>query len=700
MTNLRAIFATPKPLTPRTQPPATPVLETPRKTWAEYREETAQSFKNDEMKRILALPRADYSKVPDYTAQLLLSPEVNTWPDGEVIELRKVQNQMLHACVTAGGGLFFAGVGAGKSYAALLAGSVMPDIDRVIVFTPASTVTNLRAEYFKLRLRFKLLPMPALTIRSTEELSRPRTEEEGDLLDVLLVEMGGVAERTLVVFDEAHKLKNLSSSRGARVMRAMRKHTGLRVVAMSGTLISTSVMDVSHIAWYALRAGSPFPCQYIAEHKGKRHLYLESLAACVDDNGKPTPENWEMITPLFFRYYPDRMLTGIRQIPGPERTSMLRQAFQKHLSLTPGVVMTKEASLQGVPLHITGLHPKVPPEVTEKLNQLAAGLDPNGVPIPDDAQLCSLQKQIAQGFYYVWDWPRDSTGKPLVDLKWRGARSLWAKLVREELQIHGRTGYDSEKLVYDSIKAMVLKTCITEAEREWVKWVARTKMDSQTWSGLSDPSTGDAAWIALRARNRRTDVAVAWLDWSAIEKHKPPPPVKGIWLSDYLVDHAIAWAKGQASPPILWYEHREMGMRLATKGIPTFGQGTEPPATSCICALSIGVHGISKNLQDRWGNQLVLCPPASGTTWEQMLGRTHRPGQKRSAVHCYVYQHAEAFVDALNKARSKTAFNQEMTDNALRLLLAEYTDVALRKLTYNKGDDETDVDVDTEYTLK
>lgn len=703
MTSIRNLFKTTglpvrAPIVPRDVPsvgaPAAPPLDLP--PMMPRLSIARRSAPRSELVRILHLPRADYSKLPDLTPHLLLSPSANTWPDGEPIELRPVQNKMLHACREAGGGLFFVSTGHGKSFAAILAASVMPDVDRAIIFTPASTVANLRAEYFRLRLRFKVLPMPALTIRSTEELSRARTEDDGDLLDELIMEHGGNPARTVIIFDEAHRLKNLKSARGARVMRAILKHPEVRVVAMSGSMTTKSLHDAAHIAWYALRDGSPFPVQYggaQGDHAGHRLLEMEALSACIDEDGKPTPEDWQRVSPLLTKYYPELLLTGYMTVPGPERTSMLRRAFSKLMSTTPGVVLTKESSIQNVELHLEGVRPDVPPEVQQKMHMLAMGRDPNDMPIPDDVTLWRLQKQVAQGFYYVWDWPKDHTGKPVVDLKWRGARSQWNKTVRDEISNHARTGYDSEMLVYNSVKNTILRSCVSEEEREFVHWVSRTTRDGLAWENLRAPSRGDDIWRALRDRNRRNDAAVAWLDWSAIEKHKPEPPVKGVWISDYLLDHALEWARKQPLPPILWYEHREVGARLAQKGVAVYGQGTEPPTKETLCALSIGVHSEGKNLQ-AWSNQLVICPPTSNTRWEQMLGRTYRSGQKKDIVRCYIYQHDPSFEDAINKARAAAAYVQDTSDTAQKLLFAEYSNIKLRKVTYRATDDDDSEDTD------
>ena len=651
----------------------------------------------DDMRRVLELPDAVYEEL-DFTESLLKDRTKRTWPNGKPAQLRPIQNKMLTVAREADGGFFMASTGAGKSFAAILSGSVMRDVSRVLIFTPASTVSNLRAEYFRLRNLFNVLPLgSALRIYSHEELSKAREEAQGDLLDELILHNGGVPEKTLIVFDEAHRFKNLTSARGGRVMRAVLKHHGLRVVVMSGTMSSKSVTDAAHLAWYALRDGTPYPVRWsgpASAKEGHRLLHLEALAACTDVNGIPTRDDWQIVKPLVCKYYP-HLEAGFWQIPTPDRTSLVRQAFKHRLLSTKGVVLTTESEIAGLTLHIAGLYPVVPQVIKDAICQLETGTDFNDMPIPDAAAGARLRKQVAQGFYYIWAWPKDAQNIPIVDLDWKAARSQWSKCVRTEIEHNARTGYDSEFLVYNNVRRQVLALCTTDIERDWVNHIARTVKDNKTWEDFHTPAEALNIWHRLRRRAENSTLCNAWLDWSAVQKHKLEPPVRGIWLSTFLLDHAVAWAKAQPSPPILWYEHREVGEKLQALGVPAYGAGTDPPASGGLVALSIFVHSEGKNLQDRWHRQAVLCPPSSGVRWEQMLGRTYREGQQNSEVHCFVYMHDDAFVDALNSARAGAAYAEDQ-GNKQKLLYSHYSaDVKLFKLAYGADFAEA-VDADAE----
>jgi len=88
--------------------------------------------------------------------------------------------------------------------------------------------------------------------------------------------------------------------------------------------------------------------------------------------------------------------------------------------------------------------------------------------------------------------------------------------------------------------------------------------------------------------------------------------------------------------------------------------------------MSIRAHGVGKNLQHGWSTQIVLEPPSSGTVWEQLLGRTHRPGQEADTVSFYVYQHTEAFRRAVVQAREDAAYIQDTTGSRQKLVYCTY----------------------------
>ena len=646
---------------------------------------------SDELQRVLDLPEEDHSQVPDLTDELLLDPKKRHWKDGKEARLRPIQNQMLSTMRKAGGGFFLVSVGGGKSFAALLAGTVIPGVQRVIVFTPASTVNNLRAEMYRLRNLFR---MPKeMDIRSTDELSQPRTEEQGDLLEELVFAKNGDPATTLLVFDEAHRLKNVSSARGGRVMRFILAHPEVRIVVMSGTMTSSSVKDCAHLAWYALRDSSPFPARWGLNRDDKNHTLLEALSQCIDQKGKPEAGHWAQLYRLWSKYHPH--LPEMWGVPGPDRISMMRRAFRERMRTSKGVVFTTGSSVPGLPLTLRGLKCEVPKEVTDAIRDLESGIDPNGMPIPDDLSMQRVISQLAQGFFYVWDWPIGPDGKPKVDMDWKAAKSRWGKMVREEVKHHARTGYDSDFLVYNKCKNDIISLCRNPQEREWVEWVARTEKDQRI---IKDGKREDfdRIWSEIQQRIGANDLLQSWLSWSAIQKHKQEPPTKGVWISPFIVDHVLQWARKQEKPPIIWYEHKAVGEKLNQLGVPTFGAGMDPPEREQLCALSRKAHGEGKNLQ-AWSNQVFLCPPVGAVAWEQTLGRTHRPDPARDVkdrppIFAYVYQHVDAYVEAINKARQGATYIQDTTDNEQKLLYCVYEDIKLRKVTYGvaEGLDEED----------
>lgn len=573
-----------------------------------------------------------------------------------------------------------------NSFAALLAGSVIPNVTRVIAFTPASTVGNLRAEMYRLRNLFRL--PKEIDIRSTDELSQPRTEAQGDLLEELVYAKHGDPATTLLVFDEAHRLKNVSSARGGRVMRFILAHPEVRMVVMSGTMTASSVKDCAHLSWYALRDRSPFPARWGLLANEKQHSILEALSQCIDQKGKPEAGHWSTLYRMWIKYHPH--LPEMWGVPGPDRVSMMRRAFQARMRTTEGVVFTTGSAVPGLPLTLVGLRAPVPSEIRQAIADLESGVDPNGMPIPDDLSLQRVTNQLAQGFFYVWDWPTGPDGKPKVDLDWKAAKSRWGKMVRDEIKNYARTGYDSDFLVYNKCKQDLLTLCRTQQEKDWVEWVSRTDKDELIAKVEKERDDFDRILATLQMRSGADELLQAWLSWSAIQKHKKEPPTKGVWISTFLIDFIVDWAKKQKHPPILWYEHRAVEEKLASRGIPTYGAGTDPPEKETLCALSRRAHGEGKNLQ-AWCNQVFMCPPVGAVAWEQTLGRTHRPDPSRDVkdrppITAYVCLHVEAYEEAINKARQGATYIQDTTDTEQKLLFCTYEDIRLRKVTFGKAE--------------
>ena len=96
---------------------------------------------------------------------------------------------------------------------------------------------------------------------------------------------------------------------------------------------------------------------------------------------------------------------------------------------------------------------------------------------------------------------------------------------------------------------------------------------------------------------------------------------------------------------------------LHALGIPVYGAGTLPPEKAPgVCALSIERHGTGRNLQGRWSVNYFAEFPTSGEQAEQVLARTHRPGQLADEVIAHVWRHTAPFARNLARARERAEF--------------------------------------------
>jgi hypothetical protein len=144
------------------------------------------------------------------------------------------------------------------------------------------------------------------------------------------------------------------------------------------------------------------------------------------------------------------------------------------------------------------------------------------------------------------------------------------------------------------------------------------------------------------------------------------------------VEDVAAWALAQVDPPLVWVQLAAVGHKLAElTGFATYGAGAEASERlesarhkAHPAIVSIAAHGTGKNLQ-AWGNQVIAHPLAHPARWEQMLARTHRPGQRRDEVRATVYVHG-LFGRALSRARADARYIYETTGQAQKINTASY----------------------------
>ena len=566
-----------------------------------------------EQDRILALPKVDYYALGDYTAKLRLpgAPKGFTTSRGEYIAgLNVNQSALLHAVEHCGGAIGAIAVGGGKAAAALLSG-VAANADCTIVLCPPSTQRQLYRTVAEWKPYYR---MPRnLRIYSYDKISR----DPG-----LLTKTIGNHQRVMLACDEVHALANPDSARTRRVQRFLDANPQVMFVGLSGTITSKSLHQMAHIFQWALREKSPLP---IVESD-----YLAAWANCCDVKGRPGPLDWSMIEKLAVWHH------GMPLGALPDKTAAAREALAERIRTAPGVVATTGGAL-GTSLLIEDVDG---PKVTVEVNQMLADLrerqeiiytDEDGRQrteiLTDDTAIWRAGHSLSMGFFYMWDWPKTPDGNAIIDHDWLDARADWNAAIRAELKHHAAENYDSPGTITDTIAIELgagLNGPVHEMYRKWIPHSVKR------WQG------------------------------------QPTPPTKAIWVDESPVQFVVDYAKKLSTPTIFWYQSKAVCAKLKELGFPgpvVLAGEPVPKQTKANkfkhIALSIPSHGTGLNLQDRSSN-FVIEPPTNGKAWEQMIARTHRPGQLADEVVVKVLQHTEPFREAFEKAMLDARFMEAM----------------------------------------
>jgi len=253
---------------------------------------------------------------------------------------------------------------------------------------------------------------------------------------------------------------------------------------------------------------------------------------------------------------------------------------------------------------------------------------PDEWPIEDGVAMWRHARELASGFFSRWN-PR-----PPDD--WRDARRAWASLCREILSNNKRQ-LDTELQVRRAVEA------------------------------------GDYPHAARTLA-----------DWLAIEPTFKPN-AEAVWISDRTIDWIAAWAAKQPSAPLIWTERPAIGERLAARhGLPYYGNMGVDASTGRVleshapasgpAVVSIEANATGRNLQ-AWHRNLIVDVPPNGAKWEQLLGRTHRDGQKAGAVHVDVLFGCVEDSQGFWRAVEDSEYAEDVTGQAQKLCHADLEDV-------------------------
>lgn len=414
----------------------------------------------------------------------------------------------------------------------------------------------------------------------------------------------------LIIADEAHNLRHPTATRTKRLLRYFTQFPSTRFVALSGTMTRKGLKDYAHLAELALGDGSPLPLD---------PFELLAWANCIDADGLPADSDWhtlasgEHFLSASWEALPFDVENG-----DTERRDVARANFQRRLTTTPGVVATDSASV-GASLLFVERAAKVPAELATVIRQVeATWCRPDGEEMDSPLAKYRLDSQLSAGFWYRWVWPNNEP-----DQAWIEARAGWHRTVRFLLK-ENREGLDSPLLVTRAVMAGKLP----RAEAAW------------------------ATWDRHRA--------------------KPPPPTETVWVSDFLIRDAVAWAIDRCNadePGIVWYADNAVGVALRKAGLPTYMAGDSLPETAdraFVMACSAKAFGTGQNLQ-AWAHALILSNPSSASDFEQLIGRQHRAGQLADTVEAHYYAHTEHARKTLRGAMRQARYIEETTGDGQRL---------------------------------
>lgn len=450
--------------------------------------------------------------------------------------------------------------------------------------------------------------MPETLVVSWGRLSRPDASDWLTSLDV-------ADKRVVLVADEAHFVRNPDAARTKRLMRWLKEHSHVKFVALSGTLTTRRLADFAHIAHRTLGKSSPLPI-------GPEGRVWDTVLA-----GEPyNVADLAAVVPLWKWATVTQSAQPPRGIITSDQKKALSLAFGERLRTCPGVVLTQDASCQSS-LYLAAWTPDNVPKDVEQVwaeaeRDRERGYDEDGEEFADDAESAEHARRLAFGFRYVWDW-----GASGSDAEWLEARRDWSRTCRALIKKYARDNFDTRLLVEN------------EASRRF--------------------NAGDRSrWV------------MTWRAWHEIKDRANPVTVP-LWITRWCIQQIVDKAVAEG-PCIVWYHEKAVAEALADCGLLVKHAGEAVPTQPCDVALSIRSHGTGLNLQDRWHKQVFAHVPANGTTWEQVLGRTHRPGQPEDEVWAWVPNWTRSLREPFSQARRDAQWIQSSTSGQQRLMLGTY----------------------------
>lgn len=618
------------------------VLDLPRRTWEQHAEQLVE-----QVSAFLTLPG---HRCP--TKRGKPCAELN---GVSVVRARPWQASCLAELHDYGGCYAQAGVGDGKTWVSMVAGPML-DADRILIVVPAELRDDTYRKFAVLQQHWQHKPSQVVSYEFLSNL------KNADFLDRFF----SGARRALLVLDEAHNAKNTGeySAAAAACARRINDFIGawreeerrvgfqsLSVLDMSGTPVNRSILDCAPLMRWAQPDRCPLP---IVKSD------LLQWSAALDE--KVPPEA--------------RLELGALTVFGGSDMKAARQGLAERIFSTPGFI-SAPATPVSASLYVRLVElplSKVEDDAFEGLRRVDECETPDGWPIVDEVERWRHGRALGNcGMFYRWD-PRPP------DL-WMTRRRTYDAALRELIANNGRKLYTRAQVEAEIREAIYGRKCP----------VCKRRTTLETCDGSEVLPLCDEWGEEVEQRLQPTHAATAtypahephalqqcYLEWKEVEKNFVPNTVP-VWTGTSALDYCATWAK--EGPGIIWVEHKAFGAELARRtglsyyaemGLDQNGRPIEQSPAGEACIASIESNHIGRNLQHHSRNLVASCPP-TGKKLEQLIGRTHRPGQRADVVRVDVLLGCREQLSSFEQAKRDCAWAGDVQQSTPKLQLADVT---------------------------
>lgn len=588
--------------------------------WVVGRALQGQPEKKSEISRIIELPIAE--PITEDEIQALQTVHIKPQAYAEGFRLQRVQVEALQFFIETGGLFAPIQVGGGKTLISLRCVGIAAEqgVERIALFVPPqvySQLVNHDINWCRQRVSLgtTFYLMGGKSPKRRLELAGGRrgcwivpysllsTEDSFELLERIRPQ--------LMIFDEAHALKNRDAARTKRIRTYWRRYRP-RCVCLSGTMTSKSLNDYAHLLMMSLGDGAPVPLE--ANMVQEWAAVLDSEQAQTETWHKPKT-NAGPLRPLInwsnHHFKETKLEFDVRGF---------RQAFQNRLLTTPGVVSSPADAL-GTSLIIENI----------EADPMASS---------GGARLRELQKQLDE----LWVSPSGDETDHAMHV-WKCHNELTAGIYNALVWPDAGQVAERHKISVDQATDLLERSkSFHIAQNDYHKVLRHWFTTHPHKPGLDTPMLVGASMSKHGARDVGNLLYSAWKRKEDLEFDnrltRDSIPMR---VCDYKIQQAVKWAAEQKRG-IIWYWHQEAGEWLSellpeALFFPAGKQSdralTSPEAGSQlgnrILICSLPAHGTGKNLQ-YMQNQLFMQLAINETTMEQGIGRTHRKGQKADEV--------------------------------------------------------------------